>query len=508
MNKIYDLAVIFKRCSTYNKTFYKPEKVVEGYLDEENGYFVDNDGAVYYHIIENPDSYGFGYADDITNYKKKYPYLTNMFIKKCILHSIGKFDYELRYIEDRDLPVPLIQMSSKKQKPIALFDSFILNYYAEMYKGFFDKFFEVDENGSIIFKNRSEDVEVNNNNEILNEDVKLEGNIEEETKESVTIDIPKILEEISSRVIDQDEPIKKILNAIWKHYSNYSDTKSRNILINGSTGVGKTETFRILSKLLNVPCVITSATEYTATGYIGKSVEDMLISLITKANGDIEKAQNGILIIDEIDKLSESGGGHSQVNRRDVQESLLKILEDGEFTLNYNYQEYKFDTSRLLVVGMGSWSRIDLTPKKHVGFESKTEKKTYKDITREDIVANGLIPELVGRFSTLVQMNELQFDSFVKILKSKNSVINLNKDFYFKQGVELIVVDSVIEALAKEAERNNYGARGLDEIVERTLAVASFEIACNPQKYSKLIITEDTVKDNKKYILEKREEHK
>lgn len=233
----------------------------------------------------------------------------------------------------------------------------------------------------------------------------------------------------------------------------------------------------------------------------------MLVSLIKKANGDVKRAQEGILIIDEIDKLSESNAGHSQINQRDVQEALLKLLEDGVFSIKSGFSEVEFDTSRLMVVGMGSWSRIDLTPKRAVGFNSVEEKKTYKDITREDIVSNGLIPELVGRFSTLVQMNELNFDSFVRILKSKNNVINQNKKFFSGKGIDLVFDDKAIEAVAKKADKNNYCARGLDEIIERALSAASFEIASDPEKYSSLIITEETIEDPKKYVLTRKEDN-
>ena len=339
--------------------------------------------------------------------------------------------------------------------------------------------------------------ELTNNN---NENKELTGQVD------TAIDIAKIYSEVTSNVIDQDEPIRKILTAIWKQYNNFSENKSRNILINGSTGVGKTETFRQLTKRLQVPYFMTSATEYTATGYIGKSVDDMLIGLLKNANYDLEKAQRGILIIDEIDKLSEANKSSSQINQRDVQEALLKILEDGVFAIKANDREYMFDTKGLMVIGMGSWSRIELKETRPVGFDSKPTKKEYKDITREDIVSAGMIPELIGRFPTIVQMNELGFDSFIRILNSENNTLSMNKKFLSTKGVTLTADDDTLKEIALLAMKQKYGARSLDEIVETALSVASFEIASNPDKYSELIISPETIKDNKKYTLVRRKE--
>ena len=486
MSKIdLDLVVLMKKTYTEQGIIkFIPVKVVEGLYDEESMCFIDTDGTIYYHIICEPETYGFYARENFDNIKSKENTLTLSQIKRNKYKKMK--DLEFLYLDEdsSEIGVPIIgEYDFKNKKAEQVFDGDILSFYYKYYPEYFNELFKNDDEQEVEKKSTSETIDVG-------------------------IDVPKLYNEVTKRVIDQDEPIKKILTAIWKQYSNYSDSKSRNILINGSTGVGKTETFRVLSNLIDVPMIITSATEYTATGYVGKSVDNMLADLIRKADGDIDKAQKGILIIDEIDKISESNSGQSQVNQRDVQEALLKILEDGVFDIEVDHHHYSFDTSNLMVVGMGSWSRIDLTPSKTVGFECKTVKKSYKDITREDIVKNGLIPELVGRFSIIVQMNELGYDSFVKILNSPNNAIALNKKFFHENGVELIIDDKVIDAIAKKASLNNYGARGLDEIVENALSYVAFEIANNPGKYSELIITEETISDNKKYLLVEKEQVK
>ncbi len=485
MKAYYDLALIMKKIVYQDGNIeLVPLEVLEGVYDEENEAFIDLDGTPYYHIITNPDSIGFMYRDNISNYKKNYPYLSISRLKSMMLRSAKKSIYLYCFAGKDDTLIPIILYKNDQfDEPKLLLEGDIIEFYSNTYPEFIES--------------------------ILNGEL---SNDSDNTKklalpQEITMDVAKIYSEVTNNVIDQDEPIRKIITAIWKQYNNFSETKSRNILINGSTGVGKTETFRQLTKRLQVPYFMTSATEYTASGYIGKSVDDMLIGLLKNANYDLDKAQRGILIIDEIDKLSETNKSSSQINQRDVQEALLKILEDGVFAINVNNKEYMFDTSRLMVIGMGSWSRIELKETRPVGFNSKPIKKEYKDITREDIVSAGMIPELIGRFPTIVQMNELGYDSFIRILNSDNNTLSINKRFLSSKGVTLTVENDTLKEIALKAIKQKYGARSLDEIIETALSVASFEIASNPDVYSELIISPETIKDNKKYTLVRRKEN-
>lgn len=473
-----ELAVLFKKI-IYNDASveYIPECVIEGTYNEEIGLFIDKDGTPYNNVIESPNGYGYLFRDYMEDLRSKYPNIPVSLLKLLVLKSSKRYFYTYCFAKKDDILCPIILHKKKNgtDKGTLVLDKDILEYYMKNYPEFISQ--------------------ILNNDESVNTERK---------EVATTIDINKIYNELTQSVIDQDEPIRKILTAIWKQYNNFSDTKSRNILINGSTGVGKTQTFRLLTKMLKVPYYMTSATEYTAEGYIGKSVTDMLVSLLRNANYDLEAAQRGILIIDEIDKLSESNGRSSQINQRDVQEALLKILEDGVFAITVNEHDYMFDTSKLMIIGMGSWSRIELKEERPVGFEAKPKKKEYKDITREDIVNSGMIPELIGRFPTIVQMNELNYDSFIRILKSENNILNINKKFLETKGIDLKIDEEALKEIALLAIKQKYGARSLDEIVETALSVASFEIATNPELYSELIITPETIKDNKKYTLVKR----
>ena len=486
---ITDIAVIFKLKVTNKGLEYTPVKVAVGIYDNQNKEFIDNTGTPYYHIIDGNETYGFAQRIEITNLYKKYPFIALPLIKTLIINAAKKFNYIVTHEEKTNAPI--ICINDKKGNNEIFIDEDSIIFYLENYP----ELGELLKNKNIFLDMKTEEKEKTSN-------------VKENKVLSTKLNINELYNEITNNVIDQDEPIKKILTAIWKQYNNFSDTKSRNILINGSTGVGKTEIFRNITRLIDIPCVITSATQYTAAGYVGKNVEDMLISLLEKADGDLERAQRGIIIIDELDKLSESNNS-SQVNQRDVQEALLKIIEDGKFDINYYNKNITFDTSKVMVVGMGSWSRIKLEEKRHVGFNSTTEKKEYKDLTTEDFINNGMIPELIGRFPIIVQMNELNADSFIKILNnSKNNALNINKQFFKEQGITLTINDETINLIANKALKNNFGARSLDEIIERALSVATFEIASNPEVYSKLIITPETIEDNRKYTLVKKLENK
>lgn len=459
-----------------------PIDVIEGIYIDDDEMFVDTNGTGYIHLINNPENYGFYNRCNIEDVRKQFPKLPLGIIKKIILEKAKKNIYRLGFTDN---DVPIILTTDKKMTTKAIVDIDLINYYSQVYPKFLE---------DMIGITLDED---NENKEDKN------SNIQPYVKND--LDINKVYKELIASVLCQDEQIKKILVAIWKQYNDFSSEKSRNILINGSTGVGKTEIFRILSKMLNIPTAIVSATQYSATGYVGRNVEDMLSELLHSADGDLEKAQNGILIIDEVDKLSQNKKDSSSVNQRDVQEGLLKIIEDGTFIVPYKGKEYNFNTSKVMVIAMGSWSRIELKTDKIVGFEQTVKEKRYKDLTMEDLINNGMTPEFVGRFSNIIQMNELDYNSLLNILNnSKRSTLNLQKEFFRKQNIELVVEEEAKRAIANMALKKKLGARSLDEILETALADASFEIATNPNIYQKLIITEETISKPSSYKLIKR----
>lgn len=501
MRKAQELAVIFKithpSYGIGKQTIeFIPIKVIEGVFDYENEVFTDKDNTIYHHLIDDPETYGFANRISIENIRKQYPHIPLPVVKALLLKNSRGYYYQLAQIVDDKVPVIIITSKQNPSKKTPLFDSTLLPYYLEYCPDILKNYLKAEEN--------EQEEEKAIIQEAINEQTKLK-EIEASTSDNTqSIDINALYKELTSNVINQDEPIRKILVGIWKQYNDFSDNKSRNILINGSTGVGKTEIFRIIAEQIGIPTVIASAPQYSATGYIGRSVEDMLTALLEKANGNLDKAERGILIIDEIDKISQTKDT-SSVNQRDVQENLLKMIEDGSYLVTYKGSQTTFETGRLMVIAMGSWSRIELEEEKVVGFEQKSKKKQYKDLTKEDFIKNGMIPELVGRFNIIIQMNELDYNSLLEILnRAKNSALNTQKEFFKKREIDLIVEEAAKKAIALKASNNNLGARSLDEIIETALSEASFEIATNPSAYEKLIITPDTIEDNKKYTLVRR----
>lgn len=489
--EVKDIAIIYKLKRNYGTLEYVPYKVVIGTYDGEEEELIDEHGTPYHHIIEG-NTYGFAARKSLKEYNKQFPLIPASILKKLILHYAKKFNYQLNQFGEENTPIINFSNKEKYNKENILIDRDIVIFYITYYP---ESLLELEEQFGIkIIYEKQVDKE---NSTTLKIDNK-------EKEEKMDINVNKLYTEITKTVIDQNEPIKKILTAIWKQYNNFSPSKSRNILINGSTGVGKTEIFRQLTKKLDIPCYTANATEYTASGYIGKDISDMLKSLLDITNGDLKKAENGILIIDEIDKLSEANKSQSQVNQKDVQEALLKIIEDGKYDIMWHSKKYTFDTSNLMVVGIGSWSRVELKTDKVVGFEQISKPKQYKDLTTEDFVKNGMIPELIGRFPIIIQMNELNHDSYIRIINSDNGALQTNQKFLQKQGIKLIVTDEAKNEIALSAEKKGFGARSLDSIIETALSYASFEIASNPEAYNELIVTEETIKDNKVYTLKKK----
>ena len=216
-----------------------------------------------------------------------------------------------------------------------------------------------------------------------------------------------------------------------------------NILIYGSTGTGKTEILKRISKLYNIPIVIEDATSLSETGYVGRSVTDMLEDLYLAANKDMSLAERGILVIDEFDKLAEkSGDNQSHVSRLGVQRSLLKLLDGSLFY----FDDKSFDTSKLTIVALGAFTGI-------------TEGDDYKHLTTDDFMEYGIMRELMGRFSKTIAMNPLEKEDIVKILKESDfSPLNTYKKLFEVLGVDFDYNDEFVNYLAELADEMN----GLD----------------------------------------------
>ena len=371
-----------------------------------------------------------------------------------------------------------------------------------------------------------------------------EGVFEEEKytlNEEQNIPNPKEIKQILDDYVIGQDIAKKILSvAVYNHYKrinheekvkeNKADVEisKSNILLLGPTGCGKTLLASTLAKILKVPFAIADATTLTEAGYVGEDVENILLKLIQAADGDVEKAERGIIYIDEIDKITRKSENPSitrDVSGEGVQQALLKIVEGTIASVppqggrKHPHQELiQINTSNILFICGGAFEGLDKiikdrTGKKSIGFGTNIQSnkeidkyKIFEELLPQDLLKFGLIPEFIGRLPIIATLKELDREALKKIfLEPKNSLVKQYKKLFEIDGVELDFQNEAIEAIVDKAIELKTGARGLRSIIEDIMTDIMFEIPSNPQ-IKKCIITEETVKKSKepKIILNKK----
>ena len=377
---------------------------------------------------------------------------------------------------------------------------------------------------------------------ICNECIKLCGEIvEDEDKEKQAdknglkdfLTPRQIKKLLDAYVIEQDRAKKVLSVAVYNHYKRLTSTMEKkdddveiqksNILIIGPTGCGKTLLAQTLARFLDVPFAIADATALTEAGYVGEDVENIVLSLVQNADYDVEKAQKGIIYIDEIDKISQRGDNPSitrDVSGEGVQQALLKIIEGTVASIppkggrKHPQQDYvKVDTSNILFICGGTFTGLEKVierriTKKTMGFGAKIVGKKDKNIGElleqlkpEDLIRFGLIPEFLGRLPIITSIGELNEKSLVKILtEPKNALVKQYQELLNIEGVELQFTDEALEAMAKEAVQRKSGARGLRAIMEETMLDIMYEIP-SKENVRECVIGEEVVLKNEDPIL-------
>ena len=517
-----DIAIRFEKYNLdEDKCIFKPITTIRGTYDKENETFVSESGDILSNV-EKSNMYEtsfFAFPTTIKDLKQLYgrkvseeALLTNYFemvLENCYVGFYNdEEEIELFKLPIYDMYDKYIELTNGdlNEKSTITFD---LDYLKKLRnsKTIEEVQSKLDEFLNII-DGEEKDIDeafFDGEKEIK---TKKKNKMKIDKEESKKFNLAQLQKEVLSKIIAQDNAVKKVTTALAVNYTSKNPKHKSHLLIVGPSGTGKTEMVNIIARYLDVPYFKADATAYTKEGYVGKSVPSMLSGLLDAADGDLEKAQNGILIIDEIDK--KSGGDRGDVSGEAVLNSLLKIMDRDLIEVNTSYySSINFDTSNLTIIFMGAFSKVyekkKNLKKQRIGFSNTTEVELSNEpikISKQDLIDDGMTAEFMGRIDEVISTDEFTLEGLVEILyKSKISPIKREKEYFKDMDIQTTFAKSYYTEIAKSCLKAGTGARDLKRQVHESLIDAYSEVLMGKRKIKKLRFTGETVKDPKKYYV-------
>jgi len=491
----YEYAIILRQ-KTSKGTTYEAVDLIKGFFDAETQYFVDENGEAYTHFTtfdpnQKEEEYFVGHLQ-IPEYlssivEEKFTEFKDSYLQQ----------YKQYYFQCRTNGLVCIRKEDNKkylyEDDMTIIHDFIVEATHDL-EDVIEKL--VSQINEKLQGDANDNLQIKNNTSF---------------KPNITKTPAEIFSETHEYVKGQDAAIKLIVTNLYQCLKFQNGSKN-NMLIIGPTGVGKTFIFETLSKILDLPFIIYSVPGLTQAGYVGRSVDDILVQLITACNGDIEKAQHGIVVLDEIDKLASIKDSNSRIADEGVQNEFLKLIEGDKRLVTIGQgmdkQEIEFDTSNIIFAGTGAFQTIFTEkPPKKMGFGAENQpSKTTVNVTKEVLFNYGIKPELIGRMPLVIQLRNLEEQDLCDIIiNSKSSRLkSIERLIHEECGITITNLDEIVHKIAKNAITENIGARGINSTLADLMNNIYYEIFNHPGEYETLTFGENFLNDSTDFTLTKK----